>query len=366
MVALKIPATPEELSADWLTDALRSTGTIGGANVVSYESQRVGEGAGFIGQLALVTLRYDRPEEGAPASLIAKFPAVDPGGREIGNIFRFYEREARFYEQIAGEIDIRTPRCYYNGMDLTAGEFILLLEDLAPACVGDQLEGCTAAEMRLAVREVAKLHATWWDHPRLESLDWMPYINDRVNQSAEGAYQRALPAFVEFVKDKVPASIVALAEKQQHRVIASLDRMVTRPITIVHGDYRMDNLFFQTPQGGSPLAVIDWQIANRGVGVFDVAYLLSGNVDSRIRKAKERDVLKMYHDTLLAGGVKGYSFDKCWDDYRFCVLFCLVYNVIGMGTLDMANERGVAMWTSWLKRTAAAIEDLDAADLLPA
>jgi hypothetical protein len=187
-----------------------------------------------------------------------------------------------------------------------------------------------------------------------------------VYQSAEGAYQKAFPAFVEIAKDHVSASIIALSEKQQYRVIASLDRMAERPITIAHGDYRMDNLFFQTAQGGAPLAVIDWQIANRGMGVFDVAYLLSGNVDTAVRRARERDVLKMYHDTLLAGGVKGYSFEKCWDDYRFCVLVCQVYNVIRIGTLDPANDRGLAMSTAWLKRTAAAIEDLDAAELLPA
>ena len=34
------------------------------------------------------------------------------------------------------------------------------------------------------------------------------------------------------------------------------------PTTIVHGDYRLDNMFFASPQGGPEFAVIDWQIAH--------------------------------------------------------------------------------------------------------
>ena len=139
MTMLKIPAGPRELTAEWLTHALRQTGTITDAAVVSFDNNLIAEGVGLMGQLARLSLRYNVPEPGAPRSLIAKFPAASEENRKIGNIFRIYEREIRFYEEIAGDVDLRTPRRYFSAMDVEAGEYVLLLEDLAPARVGDQL-----------------------------------------------------------------------------------------------------------------------------------------------------------------------------------------------------------------------------------
>jgi hypothetical protein len=85
---LEIPAGPQELTPDWLTRALRQCGAVGGASVRSFDAKIIGEGAGFMGQLAQVKLTYDKPEPGAPRSLIAKFPAAAPENREVAEFFR--------------------------------------------------------------------------------------------------------------------------------------------------------------------------------------------------------------------------------------------------------------------------------------
>jgi len=79
---------------------------------------------------------------------------------------------------------------------------------------------------------------------------------------------------------------------------------------------------------------------------------------------KERDLVRMYHDTLVERGVRGYEFDRCWLEYRRSVMFLIVYSVIAMGSIDLANERGVELFTTILKRTLAAIEDLKAYEVL--
>ena len=201
---MTVPAGPGELTAEWLTDALRSTGVIKRARVVQIAPNVIGQGSGFIGQLAIVTLSYDQPEDGAPASLLAKFPAANETGRYIGNLFDFYHREIRFYEEIADEVELRTPRLYYSAMNRDSQEYILLIEDLAPAVVGDHAAGCKLSEAELAIREIAKFHAAWWEHPRLEKLaDWMPMIDAPVHQSAEGAYQQAWEPFVQNFGDRM-------------------------------------------------------------------------------------------------------------------------------------------------------------------
>lgn len=365
MVRLKIPAGPQELTADWLTQALRQTGTIKEASVTGFQAQTIAEGVGLIGQLARLNLQYDRPEAGAPATLIAKFPAASPENREIGDLFRFYEREIRFYEEIADEVEMRTPRRYYSAMDLEAGEYVLLLEDLAPARVGDQLVCPTPEQVGLATRELAKLHAAWWQNPRLAQLDWMPYVNDPINKSAQDSYQQSWQPFLEKFGRRLKPWAVKVGEKLGENICYLLDQFALPPHTIIHGDYRLDNLFFGGPDDEDSLAVIDWQITTRGRGTFDIAYFMATNVDPPIRKATEMDVLKTYHRTLQERGAGDYSFDELMHDYRAASLFCLVYAVISGGTLDLSNERGVALVTAMAERTLSATRDLDAGQVLP-
>ena len=362
---LEIPASPEAITREWLTDALRSSGAVENASVTSFDAEIVGAGSGFLGILAKLDLQYDAVEPHAPRSVIAKFPTLDPGGREIGNLFRFYEREVRFYEQVADRVAMRIPRAYYADVDPQTGDFVLLLEDMAPACVGDQVNGCTPEQAKRAIHDLAQFQAGWWQHPDLAKLDWMPFINDPVNQSAEASYQQAWPAFVDFLGDRLPADTHRVGDRLGSNLITILNEMFDRPQTIVHGDYRLDNLFFATKRGGCEFGVIDWQIANRGIGTFDVAYFLTGNIDVKLRSSCEMDFLKLYHDTLLAGGVKGYSWDDCLRDYRMSALFCLAYVVISIGTLDPANDRGLALMHAWFDRVSNAIRDLRADELMP-
>jgi len=355
------------VTAEWLTKALRSSGTISDASVTSLKFEGdIAAGVGFMGQLAKITPTYDRAEEGAPASIIAKFPAAAPDNREIAEVFRFYEIETRFYQQIASEVELTTPKLYYGDVDLDSGDFILLLQDLAPAQVADQIAGLTSAQSELAVRELAKFHAAWWEHPRLQELDWLWSMNHPVRAGAsQQAYQQAWGPFVENFGPNIPAEILDIGERFGQQITAILDEMAKPPLTISHGDYRPDNLFFATPDGGAPLTVIDWQIMSIGRGTFDFAYFMDGSLPSAERKAREGDLLRMYHDILVERGVKNYSYDECWEDYRISSLFCWLYTVIALGTLDVANERGLALFTANIERNSAALLELNAAELLP-
>jgi hypothetical protein len=88
------------------------------------------------------------------------------------------------YREIGARARIRVPALHHGAADPSNGDFVMLLEDLAPARVGDQLEGCTAQQARLAVTSIAKCHATCWQDPRLASLGWLPATNDPIHHFA--------------------------------------------------------------------------------------------------------------------------------------------------------------------------------------
>ena len=140
MPDLQIPHSAERLTSQWLTEALASTGVITNSTVTSFNSERLGVGQGFVGQIVRLGLTYDSGEDAAPQSIIAKFPSTDPAIRSVLNGLRIFEREVRFYKEVAPLIELSTPQCYYGATDGEAGDHVLLLEDLAPARVGNRIQ----------------------------------------------------------------------------------------------------------------------------------------------------------------------------------------------------------------------------------
>lgn len=364
---MRVPAVPDThagLTPAWLTDALRAGGVIGEARVCDASAERIGEGAGFIGDVARVSLRYEGGAEGLPRTLVAKLPAPDPVRRAMANAARFYEREIRFYEEIAGGLDLRTPRRYFAAMDLDRQAFVLLLEDLASARAGDQAAGCTVADAELAVREIAVLHAAWWEHPRLGALTWMPAQAD-IHPSAADFWQATWDRGVEQRGGALPPEVLRLGERLGERALAVLAELAGPPHTIVHGDYHLDNLFFAESDPCAPLIVADWQLTVRGRGVFDVAFFLSGNLSPADRRAHETRLLRTWHDALVGRGVQGYSFEQALRDYKLSVAYCLAVVMILSGMPGSGGgERRALLLDVWLSRVAAAIADLQVGELV--
>jgi len=350
-----------DIEPAWLTSLLREAGSLRAGAVTAVGIEPIGVGVGFLGQVARLRLTYDRLDEAAPVTLVGKLPTLDPGGREICRLFRFYEREIHFYRELTPRIPVRVPRCYASVMDLAADDYLLLMEDFASLPMGDDAKGCTLAEAERAIRNVAGLHAAWWSHSDLDRLDWMPMSNAPVHQTAEPAYQQVLPHFLKMFGDYLSPRMRAVTEDMRTHVIDLLNAFTHPPMTIAHGDYRLDNLFFDSVG----VAVIDWQIAFRGRGAFDVAYFLSGCLDPAVRRAEEMRLLRLWYE-LATGGRPDYTFEDALLDYRRSVLYCHIYTVIATGFLNPLNERGMAVFRAWLQRRSAAIEELDAGELMPA
>jgi hypothetical protein len=356
-----IPKSPDALSPEWLTAALQSGGA-GNVRVASFDYEPIAAGVGFLGKLGRLRLRYAEGGKDLPRTLVVKQPTQDAKSRQLAMMFRFYEREVSFYREVGPTAGIRIPTMHFGAADRQSGDFVMLMEDLAPARVGDQLAGCSAQDARSAVGAIAKCHALWWQNPRLKAFTWLPATNDPINHFAQFAYQGCWEPFVQFVGEKMTPALRRTGEALATNVIRMLDGFVEGPTTLVHGDYRADNLFFG---GAGQLAAVDWQVSARGAGAFDLAYFLSGNVSTEVRRSIEMDLLKHYTDILRENGVGEYGLEPCLEDYRFGVLFCLVYSVIVIGTLDPTNVRGLAVFHANFERVAAAITDLDAGAMMP-
>src|SRR5258708_4207574 len=160
---------PEAITPAWLTSVLHA----GGVAAIVRDVTMTRVGTGQIGQSIKFILDYADAPPGAPASLVGKFPSPETESRDTGVSLGHYIREVNFYKYLAPTALIATPKCFFTDVDLSSGEFVLMMEDLAPAEQGDQLKGCTLEQARVAVYEAAKLHASYWNNVAIEELEWV-------------------------------------------------------------------------------------------------------------------------------------------------------------------------------------------------
>lgn len=363
MPQLLIPSTMDEITPEWLTAALRAGGHCSGS-VTAIDKVQIGAGVGILGELSRMTPTYAGSEPNAPKTLIAKIPTADPGGRGVAQMLGFYEKEARFYVEVGDKVGVRTAHCYYSDRDPENVKYVILMEDLGALPIGDQVAGATVQECMTLMAQMARLHAGWWNSPKLDELEWIPFGNSPIIKLAALAYAQALEPFLEKFGDLLTAQQREIALKYGPRMNAMQDEFASAPHTLCHGDLRLDNVFWGSPDNSSPVTLVDWQIAIKARGPYDVGYFMSQSVEPEVRAANEERIVREYHRALLDNGVQGYSFDQCWDDYRVTTMFCLTYPVTAGGSIDLANDRGVALAKKMLNRSLSAIMDLKAYEVL--
>lgn len=186
--------------------------------------------------------------------------------------YKMYLGELKFYQELAVQVPLRTPRCYYSDIDMETGECVLLLEDLSGWRSGSFLAGCSAQEAELVVRDFAKLRAAWWESPQLEQIDYA-HEDPALFELVKTTFEQSWPRFLERAGEGLSDEMVGMSERVGRNIPDVLAYLyTTSPQTLIHYDAHFDNIFFGPAEGESSLAFINWQLYSVGRGVYDVAY----------------------------------------------------------------------------------------------
>jgi hypothetical protein len=348
-------ADPELVTPAWLTDVLHHGGAIGGdTRVTAFEAAPIGTGQ--VGANVRYTLTYDGPP--GPPSVVGKFSSRDPTSAATGIATLTYETEVAFYRELAGTVAISRPHCHFAAVEHGTADVVLVLDDIAPAVQGDQIAGCTVDQAALAMDEAAKLHGPRWGDPALADLAWL----DRSGTISPSVVLGMWEGFC----DRYRSTLSPVALEEGDRLMGALDRWwgprAERP-TVVHGDFRLDNMLFGTGPGARPLTVVDWQTVQLGVGPHDVAYFLGNAFEPEVRRSCEEQLVRRYHDALVDLGVTGYSFERCWADYARASHASFLMAVFASMLVER-TARGDEMFMAMANRSAQMAADLDARSLL--
>lgn len=341
---------PDDLTAGWLTAA------IGAGSVEQFSVERIGTGQ--MSECYRVTLSYGDRGTG-PASVILKVAATDAASRQTGLALGLYEREVRFYADIAPRIGGPVAPCHSFGLDAETGVFHLLLGDAAPAVVGDEIRGATVEQALLAMAELGRLHAPLLGQTAMADVDWL----NRESPVNQPLIAQLYAGFVERYGDQIAPQHREVCE----RMIASFDAyqadLAESVHGLVHGDYRLDNMLFGQEGSDRPLTVVDWQTVTWGPSLIDVAYFLGCALADDVRRDNYDALLGAYYAAL--GHDSPLSLADVREGVRRQAFFGVMMAIVSSMLVER-TERGDEMFMTLLRRHSQHVLDTDALATLPA
>lgn len=335
------------VTPETLTDWLGSAGTLprGTVTHICVES----EYETFISKLVFLAVEYsaDAPTN-LPRRLVVKTPLIAPK-------FSVETSEVEFYRHIAPLIGTPPlPRCL-AAMD----SGVIVLEDLRathdhpPWPLPPSRTNC-----ELAMDALARVHAQWWEAPALGHTVGKPNTRESLTTMVQDIAAH-LPAFIDAAGHAMTADALSVYERVFSSSLKPWLRLADqRALTLVHGDAHTWNFLF--PRNGEGVAFLfDWQLWHVDVGARDLAFMMALHWYPSRRRELEVPLLRRYHEQLLAQGVRNYSFDDLWLDYRRCAVRNLTIPIIYW-------RRGMKPGNWWhrIECALAAYQDLDCDELL--
>lgn len=347
---MDIPVSPDEVTASWLSDVLRT-----GVDAVDVSPI----GTGQTGATYRVAVRYGS-DAGLPGSFVVKLPAQDEAVRD--RVALSYRSEHAFYTEVADTVAVPLARCYHCAIADEGAQFVLLLADMAPAEQGDQILGCTPAQAQLAVTALAGLHG-----PRFNDPAWLSFTGT-VMPKPDEATARGLGDITGVAAQTTLEKLGPRMDPADRATVSESAALIgdwlwNAPprFSLLHGDYRLDNLLFDPNH--TRVTVVDWQTLAVGLPARDLAYFIATSLPADERAAHERDLVAAYHRALTGYGVSGYDVETCWQDYRLGMLQVPLISTLGHA-FSAATERGDEMALTMLTRGSRAIRELGSLELI--
>ncbi|BBX03034.1 phosphotransferase [Mycolicibacterium moriokaense] len=351
-----IPGDPSDITASWLSEVLNT-------DVQAFKVEQIAVGVGLLGRLFRVHLEGG-PD--LPPTVVIKLPTLDTTARQnLCEPVEFYLREVSFYQEIGIRNPLKPAHPYFAAFDAATHDFVLVLEDLGQLRSSDQTVGCSAADAETVIDSIARHHSYWWDNERLASLPWLKTYNTPPFPAAvRSAYEAAWSVFAEKVGYDMSPALRDFGERIPSLIPWYLTELTRAPHTFLHGDLRLDQLFFGVDADDVPLRALDWQVVAKGRGAYDVGYFLSQSLPVETRRACEEDLLDRYAERLAEHGID-YPRPQLRRDYRLTTAWCFIYPVLASGQIGIVNDRHLQLMRTMFKGAATAIEDLDALALRP-
>ena len=349
---IAIPIEVEELTAEWFTEIVQSRAP--GAVVDSVEL--IDKSSGTTGRARVGLTSTD---ERIPSTMFVKLPPFTADGRAMVISTAMGVSEARFYEDIASWLPVRTPPVWHAAHDLSTDGYIMVFEDLsAVGATQPTQEEADSFDFASQVMEVfARFHAAMYGSPRIGPGGDLQWVGERTHGYGKEAGNAILRNGVRDFGDQMPPVFHEMAELYLARSIEFNDVLFRGTQTLVHGDCHIGNML-RDDQG--PI-LLDWALVSNGPGLRDVAYFIGNSIPYEVRHTHEQDLLRTYLAALAGHGVE-IGWDEAWDDYRLQMVAGWIAAAMTASMGDWCQPLSIGMRAT--ERSNLALEELDVVPLL--
>ena len=391
-----VPFSLKEINAAWLTRALKDGGVISDEEVTGFTHRVIGQETGFLGEVAILNLTYSRADSGAPSSMVLKIP-TPLKNRRMGQSMGVYEKEIRFYSQLSTSLNVRSPKHYYGALDkfddpdvvlsrleklhrspiwlvaifslllmwfvgFRPRRYVLLIEDVSYLRLGDQVGGCSHEDMKRALGAMAKLHAQFWDTDELRAMTWVQ-PGHLTSKLIHMMYLQSGGKFIEANGDRITERQAELLTWLKANGMALTEMLGSEPRTLLHGDFRLDNLCFDDQTG--EVLLLDWQTMLTGSIGQDLAYFLSASVPLDTPDEDIQDLLHHYQQCLADEGIE---ISEDWLRWQYeAGMVATLYRIAPTANdenLDFGEQRGPELINTWIVKILNKLEGIEFEQLI--
>ena len=246
-----------------------------------------------------------------------------------------YERENYFYDAISKYINISCPKFYGLIKDDDLNTIGILMENLNINKSNVLNLDLNKNDINISLKvisDLAKFHGKYWNKeidrafPQLKKHNdhlfnpvWTNFINDNWT------------LFVNNWSNVLTATQIKTAEKIKNNFQQIQDDLSRSPLTIVHGDVKSPNIFYNSDSNFSPI-FLDWQYIAIGKGVQDLVFFLIESFDIENIKINYPIFKNYYYKKLLENGVTDYLYNEYETDLRNAVCYFPFFVAIWFGT----------------------------------
>jgi thiamine kinase-like enzyme len=348
-----------QLSREWFEKVLSQSEALTGGGVRDF---KVDLSTNVWSTSARIRLEYQPGSTGTlPTRLFLKMCRAGESG--------FGPSEVNYYRRdYLGVADAPLPKCYDAAYSDELQCYHLLLEDLSEShrICWDLAPNLNFGK-RLAAA-LAALHAPWWETEHEQSAGaWLEEVRTQLGRYFEHI-EPGLPFLLDEIKAETDPAWQTIITTLFEKFPAKMRERTTNPqgFTLTHGDPNPGNTLWPVNNDG-PLYLIDrqpfdWSLIT-WLGVSDLSYAIVTWWEPEQRRELEFPILRHYHQSLLARGVKGYSWEQLVYDYKLSAL--QTFYVAAEWCVEEKTRQDMRwVWFPELKRAMAAYSELDCAELL--
>lgn len=216
-------------------------------------------------------------------NFILKLENKDQGVlQSVSDELHLHSNECIFYKKFGNVAPVRTP-AFYGVLEGSRG---IVLEDLSD--FGRPPEFSLDMSLKI-VEAIANMHV----HFSGASLDCFP----EKSSFMIAFMKKMFPIFKRKWENTVGKTVMNQFEHSVNCCDDTFALLKTPPVTLIHGDLKLPNLFWDYLAGGKPI-FIDWQYACAGKGIEDIVFMLIESCPISLLDDLAKPIITSYYDKV--------------------------------------------------------------------